>query len=281
MSWLSSMLGTLLNKREAISPSVPASETCQLSSEATSPSDISPIHVFEYNGRSIKFECPSEIARQRAKGVLLKEPGTIAWIESFEANSSFWDIGANIGMFSLYAAVFRNARVTSFEPAAPTYATLVRNIAANGLDRTSRALCVAIDDRCHVSDMRMRDDVPGSALHMFGTDTDYTGAIVEPAYHQGALGASIDALVSIFGLSPPDHIKVDVDGLERAVVAGGTATFRHCKSILIELDLNDQAEVDEITATMRTCGLLRDDSIPGNKPRAHPSALVYNMVFRR
>ena len=39
------------------------------------------------------------------KPLLTKEPGTIAWIEGFTEDDVFWDVGANVGLYSLYAGI--------------------------------------------------------------------------------------------------------------------------------------------------------------------------------
>ena len=57
----------------------------------------------------------------RARGLLTKQRGTIAWIDSFQPGSVFWDIGANIGSYALYAALRRDVKVVAFEPAAVNY----------------------------------------------------------------------------------------------------------------------------------------------------------------
>ena len=41
----------------------------------------------------------------RADTVLTKELDTIGWIDEFDEGSVFWDIGANVGVYSLYAGV--------------------------------------------------------------------------------------------------------------------------------------------------------------------------------
>ena len=47
-----------------------------------------------------------------------REPETIAWIDAFEPPAVFWDIGANVGQFALYAALRSGIAVVAFEPAA-------------------------------------------------------------------------------------------------------------------------------------------------------------------
>lgn len=60
---------------------------------------------------SLYFYCPTQTSRRRAKTLLTKEPGTIQWIETFGKDSVFWDVGSNIGTFSLYATAVRSAKV--------------------------------------------------------------------------------------------------------------------------------------------------------------------------
>src|SRR5947208_3031679 len=66
----------------------------------------------------ISFYAAAPRLVSRAKGILSKEPDMIRWIDSFRENSVFWDIGANVGVFSLYAAAKNRASVLSFEPLA-------------------------------------------------------------------------------------------------------------------------------------------------------------------
>lgn len=239
--------------------------------------------VLHHRNCRILFECPNDLTWERAGGTLIKEPGTIAWIDSFERGSRFWDIGANIGSFSLYAAIMRGCYVTSFEPSAENYLVLNRNVVANGSDKNVRALAVAIDDKCTIAEMHMRESLPGAALHTFNTDIDYTGHRFEAAYLQGAIGISVDSACELFGLAVPNYVKIDVDGLERAVIAGGLKTFANpeCRSVLVELDLNDSAEVSDISRALGSCGLTRDENVAGNVGRAHGNVMVYNMIFRR
>ena len=59
----------------------------------------------------IKFFVPNKLTHYRASTILNKEPETIEWIENFEKKNNekiiFWDIGANVGLYSIYAANFQ------------------------------------------------------------------------------------------------------------------------------------------------------------------------------
>ena len=59
-----------------------------------------------------------------------KEPETIAWIDGFDECRNFLDIWANIGVYSLYAAL-RWHNVLCIEPDALNFALLNLNIADN------------------------------------------------------------------------------------------------------------------------------------------------------
>ena len=61
-------------------------------------------------------------------------------------------------------------------------------------------------------------------------------------------------LCSVFKLDVPNYVKIDVDGTEVSVIQSGLETFRNpnLKSVLIEVDLNDDPEVREISRASRT-----------------------------
>ncbi len=62
-----------------------------------------------------------------------KEEGTIAWLENtIKPNDIFYDIGANLGLYSLKAAKMHDSvKVFAFEPHKINFATMVRNFDNN------------------------------------------------------------------------------------------------------------------------------------------------------
>ena len=82
----------------------------------------------------LRMLCHSNRALHDPLGFGRDEPETVAWIEAMPANAVLWDVGANIGLYALFAAK-RGLRVLAFEPSAASFAAMVRSAEANGLDR--------------------------------------------------------------------------------------------------------------------------------------------------
>ena len=64
-----------------------------------------------YKDLNLTFYVPNRLSYYRADSFSTKEPETLSWIDSFDAKSTFWDIGANIGIYSCYAAKKKIAKI--------------------------------------------------------------------------------------------------------------------------------------------------------------------------
>ena len=87
--------------------------------------------------KAINFFIPNSLVKWRVETFFTKEPETIEWIDSFDENSKiiFWDIGSNIGLYSIYAALkYKDIEVVSFEPSTSNLRVLSRNISINSLE---------------------------------------------------------------------------------------------------------------------------------------------------
>lgn len=189
----------------------------------------------------MKFFATSWLPLMRAQTALTKEPDTTEWIRGMSSASVFWDVGANVGVYTVFAAS-RGVRVFAFEPESSNFALLNRNIALNRLD--ARAYPLAVASSPGLDTLRLGDMRPGGALHSFGTNIDYRGQEFTPIYEQGSMAVTLDQLAYDFGLPVPDHIKIDVDGLEAQIVSGAERLLSEpkLKSLLIEINVAlDQA----------------------------------------
>ena len=74
------------------------------------------------------------------------ETDTLKWIDAMPEGSCFWDIGANIGVFSLCAAHGKKAHVLAFEPAGGSFFVLNTNIELNRMSDIITGYCMAFSD---------------------------------------------------------------------------------------------------------------------------------------
>jgi len=158
-----------------------------------------------------------------------KEPETIEWIKSFDDGDVFFDIGANIGIYSLYcAAIHPNCDILAFEPHQKNFFRLLDNIKLNGFTNITPFMYCIGDKTGHVDFVDQLDEI-GS-----------TGGQMHESWEIGGHACfSLDDFIIHGFYSPnPDHIKIDIDGQELKVIRGMIQTLESLKlkSILIEID---------------------------------------------
>src|SRR5262249_34519074 len=152
----------------------------------------------------------------RADTLLTKESETIQWINGFNEGDVLWDIGANIGVYSLYGAIKRKLAVLAFEPSSANFYALTRNVELNRLESQVTALCIAFADQTSLGTINLSSQSMGAASNQFGEPGEvspYAPSGTRISGH-GMLGFTIDNFVETFFPKFPGHIKIDVDGLE-------------------------------------------------------------------
>jgi FkbM family methyltransferase len=187
-----------------------------------------------------------------------KEPWTVAWIERVMAPGQVvYDIGANIGAYSLIAArrVAPGGRVYACEPGYATFAHLCDNVVLNGYESTITPLSIALSGSTGMVPFAYQKLYPGHARHG-GLEAGSLAEDGPPVYQQPVPAMRLDDMVRTFGLAPPDHVKVDVDGAELGVLEGAAMTLAHpgLKTVLLEVDDRNTAGVE---AAMTRAGLAR------------------------
>jgi FkbM family methyltransferase len=187
-------------------------------------------------GRVVYF-APNAKCFMRTATVYSKEPETVRWIDSFGEDDTLWDIGANMGIYTIYAAANRRRNVVAFEPSPATFGVLCRSVELNRMDDRVFPYCVALGDKKKLSHFDMRTTVAGfagSSLDGYRADARAAG---EGSFHQAAIGYTIDTFIAEFDPLVPNHIKIDVDGADHLVLLGGQRTLadRRVKSVLVEL----------------------------------------------
>jgi FkbM family methyltransferase len=172
----------------------------------------------------------------RAMSALTRQPATIEWIDSFEPGSVFWDIGANVGVFSLYAALGTDTKVVAFEPAAVNYFLLAANCEANNLFNQIDCLLVGVGGRHAIDRLEVSQFRSGRSFSFRGKKDEPYNA------RQASVVLSIDELVEDYGLPCPNYVKIDAPGASEAIIAGAERTFRRREVRQVHLEIREQSK---------------------------------------
>ena len=200
--------------------------------------------------RDIKFFTPNQITSWRVNTYFSKEPETLEWIDSFENKDDivFWDIGANIGLYSIYNSI-KNPKSTTiaFEPSSSNLRILTRNISINNFEKKIKVVPLPLTNKENIfQEMKEKNFVEGGALNTFGEKFDFEGKEFNPQMKYNLLGTSMNYFIQNSILNIPDYIKIDVDGIEHLILEGGDKFLSNekVKSLSIEINENfiDQFE---------------------------------------
>jgi len=214
---------------------------------------LNPRTVLKFGDVSVFYFTPNSHTRWRVESLFEKEPITIEWIAGFKSSDVLVDVGANVGMYTVWAAKTRGVRVYAFEPESQNFALLNRNIFLNEIGALVNAYCLALSDVAGLSQLHLSQFLAGGSCHTLGEKLDFKHDPMRPAYSQGCVSARLDDLVASGEVPEPDHIKIDVDGFEPKVIAGAQRLLTGSKlqSLLIEVNqnLDDHRQmVDELNA---------------------------------
>jgi len=180
--------------------------------------------------------------------LLSKEPDMIAFIEDYVNDGDiYYDIGANIGVFSMYSAIKKNAKVFAFEAESSNVFILNKNISLNNLTDKVFAFNIAINDIDEVSFLNLTENIlPGSSLNAFGDSINQDHKEFIPQFIQGVFGISLDSFVYKYNQPCPNHLKIDVDGNEHKIINGMTKvlTDKNLKTIAIEVNVRAQRDIE-------------------------------------
>ncbi len=198
---------------------------------------VGPQTTVTHDGTTVTFATPNDTLQWRVKTLFTKEPGTIAWINTFQKGEVLWDIGANMGGYAVWAGAHKGVEVYAFEPEADTYAILCQNLRTNKIH--GLAYCLAMTDTLALSTMYLSTPTAGGSCHSFGQQVG-PDLKARDGVKQGAVGMTLDQVMDLVPM--PHHIKIDVDGLEHLVLNGGKRLLAHphVQSLLVEINTNLQ-----------------------------------------
>ncbi len=227
--------------------------------------DISKVEILENQvimttkEDSIKLICPKEDTRSAPLEILnfnQYEAKELYWIthlikKNFATSYNFFDIGANIGFYSLkIAKKFPKSKVYAFEPISNTYNILNRNIQINSLHNIE-LFNFGFSNISKEAMFYYSNEESASASLANITDRENVKRI--PAKLK-----TIDEFIEEKTISI-DFIKCDVEGAEFFVFQGGLKTLKRDKPIIFSEMLRKWAakfnySPNKIIETLREIG---------------------------
>jgi FkbM family methyltransferase len=205
---------------------------------------LAPRRLVRSRGLLFTLSCGNWITQYRWQTYNEKEPETLDWIDRRVRDGEMvFDIGANIGVYALYAALRHpRSRVIAFEPEYANLHLLRDNVIENGLQDRVEVYALALSNHTGVSWLHLQDLAPGSALHTESRSALARTLTGHPVvWREGIWTVRLDAFCEATGILP-HHIKLDVDGTELSVLEGAQRTLASLalRSVILELSANQQ-----------------------------------------
>jgi len=241
------------------------------------------VRPLDYDAAEVHIHADSWVEYDKRARSCSKEPETIEWLEThIQPGDVVYDIGANVGAYSLLIGKrYRGAvKVYAFEPSFSTFAQLSRNVALNGVSAAVYPMYIALSDKSGLSFFNYSSLDTGTALHALERGGE--AAAFPPVHRQPILSFTLDEMVERFGLPCPNHIKLDVDGIEHAILLGAARALAQptLRSIIVESE-ETRPGADSIHSLLRAAGFELESEHVHNANPLHPGPYVKNCIYRR
>lgn len=235
----------------------------------------------EVSGRRFTFCSPTPLIRWRNDTLESKEPETLRWIMGHDEGATLWDVGANIGLFSVFAAQLRNSRVVAFEPSVFNLELLARNIVLNDCADQVVIAPIALNSTSTTGMLDLSSSQWGGALSTFHHGITFTGEPIDATFSYRMTSMRLDDVPAVFGLPIPDYLKVDVDGIEHMVLAGGIEILSRVDSVLIEINDSFKSQADQCTSLLSSAGLTLQSKERSELMTTGRFSTLYNQIWVR
>lgn len=173
-----------------------------------------------------------------------KEEEVRYYIDNYvKEGDKFFDIGANIGIFSIYASKkYDSISCYCFEPEYSNLNVLKENVVANNITNKVNIYSVAIGNFVGLSRLNLQDLTTGSAAH---TENKEAIKITEEGYlvvwSEGIVSVSLDYVCQQLNVFP-NALKIDTDGNEDKVLEGALRTLSDTRLRSLVIEMPDENE---------------------------------------
>ena len=186
------------------------------------------------NGHTIEFSTPTSTMVKRNLNRFQSEQKELqAFVDAIEVEDTVYDVGANTGIYSLFAATkCRRGMVVAFEPYRPNIDILKQDIARNGFSNIEVVESALSDVAGEIKFSQPEEEDVGYGSSSIDTNGDNDTIMVQTT--------TGDKLVSDEELPPPNIVKIDVEGAEQLVIEGMKEVLSapECRAVFCEVHLS-------------------------------------------
>lgn len=240
------------------------------------------VEKMDYKKSDIYLYIDSEVEYSCRMRSCYHEPETVDWIEKFINDKDIvFDIGANIGAYSLIASKneAKETKIYAFEPNFTSFAKLCKNILLNKREKNIFPFQLAFSDKYCIDYLNYTSLEIGSAYHFLGKNNFYKVASI---YKQPVITYSIDQFIEHFNITCPQHIKIDVDGVEFDIIKGAQKTLMNTNFKSLNVEVNELAdESKKMIKYIESLGLVfykKYTDLNADDPD-QDSCKIYNYIF--
>lgn len=242
------------------------------------------VHYLKEKKVTLSFYTPNILSRYRADTFSTKEPETLEWIDKYAPEQGvFFDIGANVGLYSIYHAQTKQGLTYSFEPSVFNLKLLVKNINLNNCQDRIKIISNPLTSSNSFADFNLQNIEEGGALSSFGVDYGHDGKKLHTQVSYKTLGFSLDFLIDQKIIEHiPSTIKIDVDGIEHLILRGAKKVIADplCRSILIEVNDAFTELASEVNSILANAGFSLIEKRSVDSDNLEPgSNYTYNQIW--
>jgi FkbM family methyltransferase len=202
---------------------------------------------------------PNQFSSYRAETIFTKEEDTIQWIKSCGSHDAlFIDIGANIGIYTLFYLSYFSGKAIAVEPGFEHLSLLSRNLSVNNLSDRCTIIPLPINSRAERTRIRFHlSDGPGPA-----SKTEEYDKSRESSFFTSTINLSM-LLVNGKFISEDNLqnlvIKIDVDGPEMEVLSGIWDLLESCRKVSLMIEIGEEETCKKVIKILDDKGFTRKD----------------------
>jgi FkbM family methyltransferase len=195
-----------------------------------------------------------------------REPEVLDWIDGFDKDCTFFDVGASFGTETLYAALKNEGpkKIVAFDLSLEASFYLAYNISLNNIHKVDQYY-LALSDKL--------------GLYLFSEPFQYHYVKGRDKYDYvsyNTISISMDQFIDMTQIFP-DYIKIDVDGAEQGIISGMSETVQNKRLRSVVIEVSDKSESD-VTDFFHQAGFIIEFE---RKLAEEGETIVKNMIFTR